>query len=148
MRTLLCYGLMALTLAIFVAASRADEETCASCERTVEISGRFTHFNVRDDINIQGAPAGGEAAFHHEVWGANFSISAAHLPAGKYTVVIGEAEGYFSNTGQRVFTVTSGDTVLATNFDIVAAAGGADKVCYITGQVDHAEDAVGGPLVV
>ncbi len=114
----------------------------------MEISGYFTHFKARGDLAIQGAPPGSESAFREEVWGANFSVSVSHLPAGKYTVVIGEAEAYFSNAGQRVFNITCGDTTLANNFDIVAAAGGAGKVYYLTGQVEHAEDAIHGPLTV
>ena len=93
-------------------------------------------------------PADNQSAFRQEVWGVYFSIAVAHLPAGKYTVVIGEVETYFQNPGQRVFNVACGNTVLATNFDIVATAGAIDKVCYLSGQVDHADDAVGGPLTI
>ena len=53
-----------------------------------------------------------------------------------------------SEPGERVFDVTSGDVSLATNFDIVAAAGGARKVCYITGAVEHEDDSIRGPLTV
>ncbi|HEX4351030.1 MAG TPA: glycoside hydrolase family 3 N-terminal domain-containing protein, partial [Verrucomicrobiae bacterium] len=138
---------LAVLALIFVGVdARADYEACGSCDRSVELSGGFTHFMARDGIVIKGAPAGNESAFHEEVWGANFSVSVSHLPAGKYTVVIGEVEAYFTNPGQRVFSITCGDTALATNFDIIAAAGSADKVCYITGQVDHAEDTINGPL--
>ena len=47
-----------------------------------------------------------------------------------------------------MFDVTSGDVSLATHFDIFAAAGGARKVSYITGPVDHEDDSIKGPLTV
>ena len=52
------------------------------------------------------------------------------------------------NAGQRLFDVVAGDTVLATNFDIFAAVGGANKVCSITGDVEHLDDSIRGPLTV
>ena len=38
--------------------------------------------------------------------------------------------------------------MLAKNFDIFATAGGARKVCSITGLVDHEDDSIHGPLTV
>ena len=72
----------------------------------------------------------------------------AHLPAGKYTIVIGEAETLASAAGERLFDVTSGDVALAMNFDIFATAGGARKACSITGTVEHEDDSIKGPLAV
>jgi beta-glucosidase len=141
-------SLLILTLTLPVLSARADDEACSGCGRLVEVTGTFTHYNAPDDHSVQGAPAGDEASFREEIWGKNFSVTVSQLPAGKYTVLIGEDEMFFSEPGKRVFTVTSGDTVLATNFDIITAAGGASKVCYLTGLVDHAEDAVGGPLTI
>ena len=88
------------------------------------------------------------AAFHEEIYGENFTVTIAHLPAGKYTVSIGEAETWAGAPGERIFSVTSGDTTLAKDFDIIAAAGGARKVCYITGVVEHEDDSIKGPLTV
>ena len=58
----------------------------------------------------------------------------AHLPAGKYTVVIGEAENYFSQPGQRVFDVSCGEKALANNFDIIASAGGPEEPASSPGR--------------
>ena len=44
--------------------------------------------------------------------------------------------------------MTAGDAVLAKDFDIFATAGGARKVCYITGVVEHEDDSLKGPLTV
>jgi beta-glucosidase len=70
------------------------------------------------------------------------------LPRGKYTIIIGETETYFKSPGRRVFDVKCGDTILAKDYDIFAAAGGADRVSTITGQVEHEADSAHGPLVI
>ena len=150
MRAQTCFfsGLLLLTSTLFPAALRADEEVCAACERQVRVTGDFAHFTAPDNLVIQNASAGGESAFRTEIWGTNFAITVSHLPAGKYTVTIGEAEDYFTQPGERVFDVSCGDTALAANFDIIAAAGGPAKVCFISGMVEHLDDSLHGPLVL
>jgi len=128
-------------------AAFAADEICASCGQQVSISGDFAHRKDNASVTIEGA-ADNAAAFREEINGKNFTVSIAHLPAGKYTVVIGEAETLASAPGERLFDVTSGNVTLATNFDIVAAGGGARKVCYITGVVEHDDDSIKGPLTV
>ena len=123
------------------------DEICASCGQQVSVSGDFAHRKDDASVTIEGA-ANNAAAFREEINGTNFTVSIAHLPAGKYTIIIGEAETLVSAPGERLFDVTSGDVALATNFDIVAAAGGARKVCYITGAVEHEDDSINGPLTV
>ena len=44
--------------------------------------------------------------------------------------------------------MTSGSNVLATNFDIIAAADGPRKVATITGSVEHEDDTIKGPLAI
>jgi beta-glucosidase len=128
-------------------AAFAADEICASCGQQVSIGGDFAHRKDNASVTIEGA-ADNAAAFHEEVNGTNFTVSIAHLPAGKYTVVIGEAETLASAPGERLFDVTSGDVSLAKNFDIIATAGGARKVGYITGVVEHEDDTIKGPLTV
>jgi beta-glucosidase len=127
-------------------ASAADER-CAKCGQEVSVSGEFAHSKYDESLTIEGA-GNDAAAFHEEIYGYNFTVTIAHLPAGKYTLFIGEAETWSSAPGQRVFNVTSGNTTLAKDFDIIAAAGGARKVCYITGVVEHEDDSLKGPLTV
>jgi beta-glucosidase len=139
------------TLAVFFALffvfnASANEEVCDACGQLVQVTGQFAHYKAPPDTAIAGAPPGAEAAFREEIFGTNFTVAVSGLPAGKYTVVIGEVENYFSKPGDRVFDVTCGDTALATNFDIVAAAGGAGRVCFVTGKAEHQDDAVDGPL--
>jgi beta-glucosidase len=128
-------------------AAFAAEESCAKCGQAVSVSGEFAHSKYDASLAIEGAD-NNVAAFHEEIYGEHFTVTIAHLPAGKYTISIGEAETWSSASGQRIFSVTSGDTTLAKDFDIVAAAGGARKVCHITGVVEHEDDSLKGPLIV
>ena len=125
----------------------ATDETCAKCGQAVSVSGEFAHSKYDDSMAIEGA-SNNAAAFHEEIYGEHFTVTIAHLPAGQYTIAIGEAETWSSGPGQRVFSVTAGDTTLAKDFDIIAAAGGPRKVCYITGVVEHEDDSLKGPLAV
>jgi beta-glucosidase len=141
-------SLLAVASQLFsVSVTSAAEEICDSCSHKVSLSGDFTHRKDDASVAIQGA-ADSAAAFREEITGTNFTISISHLPAGRYTIVIGEVETLLSEPGERLFDVTSGDVMLATDFDIVATAGGARKVCYITGAVDHDDDSLRGPLKV
>ena len=125
----------------------ADEEHCIPCEVQVNVDGEFAHRKDDASVAIEGA-ASNAAAYREEVNGTNFTVSIAHLPAGKYTITIGEAETLLSAPGERLFDVSCGDVALAKNFDIIAAAGAAKKVCTIAGQVEHEDDSIRGPLTV
>jgi hypothetical protein len=58
----------------------------------------------------------------------NFSYTFPNLKAGaQYTVRLHEAEIYWSSSGQRTFNVAINGQQVLSNFDIYAAAGGADK---------------------
>jgi len=128
-------------------AASAAEESCAACAVQVSVSGDFAHRKDNAAVTIDGA-ADNAAAFREEINGKNFSVSIAHLPAGKYTVSIGEVETLAGSAGQRVFDVTAGDVTLAKNFDIFATAGSARKVTTITGTVDHEDDTIKGALML
>ena len=125
----------------------AAEEICVSCSHQVSLDGDFTHRKDDASIIIQGA-SDNAAAFREEITGTNFTIGISHLPAGRYTIIIGEVETLLNEPGDRLFDVISGDVMLATNFDIVATAGGVRKICYITGTIDHVDDSLRGPLKV
>ena len=134
-------------LALSTSAVFAADEICTSCGLPVSVNGSFTHHKDRPSVAIEGAP-GNAAAFREDVNGTNFTISIAHLPAGRYTLTIGAAETITGGPGERMFDVTAGDKVLAKDFDIFAAAGGARKVATITGTVEHEDDSLRGPLSV
>jgi beta-glucosidase len=123
-----------------------DDEVCVACDKKVLISGEFSHRRAWGVTTIEGATWRGEEAFREEIYGTNFTLSVSGLPAGIYGVVIGLVEVDFTNAGQRVFDITCGDQVLASNLDIFAIAGSAGKVLLLTNQVDHADDALHGPL--
>ena len=139
---LLLAGLLASASVAF-----AEDEICASCGQQVSVSGSFTH--RKDDASVVIEGAGSDAAvFREEVNGSNFTVTITHLPAGKYTITISAAETVAGGAGERLFDVTTGDKVLAKDFDIFATAGGARKVAAITGSVEHEDDSLKGPLTV
>ncbi len=147
-RQLKVFGLATIAIMALTLVAGANEEGCAACDLPLEITGEFAHYKTSDNVAVQGMSGDDAAAFREEVFGRDFSIVVPHLPAGKYTVRIGEAEVYFNSPGQRVFSLAIGNQIIAKNFDIVAVAGGARKATYISGEVDHQDDSLGGPLTV
>ena len=128
--------------------SPAADETCAVCDRKIIVTGEFSHTRAPEGLVIQDAARRADEAFREEISGTNFAVSVQNLPAGTYTLVIGLAETDITNAGRRVFDITCGDKIIASNLDIFAAAGGADKVLYLTNEIDFPGDAQGGPLTV
>ena len=120
--TLVFVGLLA-SVGLGTPAVFAAQETCASCGQEVSLSGDCAHRKDDASITIQGA-ANNAPAFREDVNGKNFAVTIAHLPAGKCTIIVGGVETLVQVPGERLFEVTSGGAALATNSDIVAAAGG------------------------
>ena len=145
LRVFSAVAFMNLWLCVFPAF--AADEICAACGQQGSVSGDFAHRKDDASVTIAGATSNA-AAFREEINGKSFTVTIAHLPAGRYTIVIGEVETLAGGPGERLFDVTSGDVALATNFDIVATAGGARKVCYLTGMVEHEDDSIKGALAV
>jgi beta-glucosidase len=134
-------------LLLSASATFAADEICASCGQQVSVGGSFSHRKENPSVAVEGA-GNNAAAYREDVNGTNFTVTIAHLPAGKYTITIGAAETSAGAAGERVFDVTSGDTSLAKNFDIFATAGGARKVATISGTVEHSDDSLRGPLKI
>jgi Beta-glucosidase-related glycosidases len=128
-----------------VLSGSAAEEVCSSCSHRVTVSGSFSHHRDRTNVVIQGA-GDNAAAFREDINGTNFTVIISHLPAGRYTIVISAAETVARAAGERVFDVTSGDQVIAKDFDIFAAAGAARTVAAVTGTVEKEDDSLRGPL--
>lgn len=127
--------------------ARAVEEICTACNQQVSVTGEFTHRKDPAGISITGA-GDDAAAYREEITGKAFNVSIAHLPAGKYTVSIGEVETVVPAPGERAFDVTAGEVVLAKNYDILGITGGAGHVGFISGVVEHEDDSLKGPLTV
>jgi beta-glucosidase len=136
------------TVCLSTAVAFADEETCVACDRKVLVSGQFEHGRGHESLAITGAPKRSEEAFREEIYGTNFTLSVPHLPAGKYTVLIGLAEVDYTRAGQRVFNITCGNQTLARDLDVFTAAGGAGRVLVLTNRIDFAGDASRGPLTL
>jgi beta-glucosidase len=125
----------------------AAEETCGACDRSLWVTGQFNHATSEHSV-IQGAAHRSDQAFLEDIYGTNFTVTISNLAAGRYTVTIGEAETYFDRAGQRVFDIRCGNTPIAANVDIFAAAGGANRALYLSADVDHPGDGAAGPLAV
>jgi beta-glucosidase len=80
------------------------------------------------------------------MFGTNFSISVPEVESGQYMAVFGFIETEFTAPGQRVFDIKTGDTIIASNVDIFAAAGGAGKPYFLRIPVQHRADVEGGPI--
>ena len=148
MHRLILWALAILTGWLSPCVAFGGEEVCVACDKNVRISGEFNHRRARGVTTIEGATWRGEEAFREEIYGTNFALSVSGLPAGQYTVLLGFVEVDFTNAGQRVFDITCGRQMLASNLDIFATAGGAGKVLLLTNQVDHADEALSGPLTL
>jgi beta-glucosidase len=128
-------------------AAFAADEVCASCSAQVSVSGDFAHRKANPSVAIEGAGADA-APFREDINGKEFTVTIARLPAGKYTIAIGEVEITASSAGERVFDLTAGDVALAKDFDIFATAGAARKVCHINGTIEHEDDSLKGPVKI
>jgi beta-glucosidase len=140
-------AVVCMNLWLGVSPAFAADEICAACGQQVSVNGDFMHRKDDASVTIEGA-ANNAAAFREEINGRNFTVTIAGLPAGKYTISIGEVETLASAAGERLFDVTAGDVVLAKNLDIFARAGGARKATHVTGVTEHEDDSIKGPLTV
>jgi beta-glucosidase len=125
----------------------ANEITCATCDLHGSLSGDYAHHKDSNNLRIEGAGVNLDA-YREDIEGTNFTVSIAHLPAGKYKIDIGEIETIYASSGDRVFAVSAGQTTLASNYDILATAGSVNKVTKIEGTVDHEDDSIGGALTL
>jgi len=130
---------------ISASAAFAADETCTSCGGRVAVSGDFTHRKEAPSLIVNGSGTSA-AAFREDVDGTVFEVAVSNLPAGRYTVEIAGAETTATSAGERVFDVMADGQVLAKDFDLFAAAGGARAVATIRGTIDKADDAIRGPL--
>ncbi len=124
---------------LLVPSAIAAEESCASCEKKVTFSGDFVHRRAPAQVVIEGAPTGTDDYYREGIFGADFNATISGLPEGRYTITIGVVDAGMdnTNTGQRVFDISAGDRSLVKGLDIVAAAGGANKVHFVSGTVQH-----------
>jgi beta-glucosidase len=138
--TLACFGFSACGL------TRADE-VYTSNNYQVIIAGDINHSKLQD-VAINGAPTGSENMFRREIFGSQFTLSVPDLASGQYQIILGFVENYSDQPGGRIFDITSGNQIIARNFDIFAAAGGQGKVFYLTNGIDFERGATNQPLAL
>ncbi len=148
MRHIIFNPALAFFLLFPIVRAFGDAEVCIPCDAQVFVSGQFQHHQFSEFTTIKGLGWHGGQAFQEEIYGTNFTLSVSGLPAGRYVVVIGLAELDFTNAGQRVFDITCGNQIVASNLDIVAEAHGAAKVYYVSNVVEYAGGSISGPLSV
>ncbi len=141
-RIILC-ALVILTSCFSTFTAWSGEEACVACNRSVWVSGQFTHGWVHGIVTIEGAPPGMAEAFREAISGPHFTVTVSNLPPGKYLARLGMVETVYTNAGQRVFGITCGQQTLASNLDLLVAAGGTGKAYFVTGQVDQTGDPIG-----
>jgi len=138
---------LALVAGVLLSGSavRAADEACTTCGGRVTVTGDFTHRKDPPWPRVEGAGENANA-YYEDVNGPRFTVTVSNLPAGRYEIVIGAAETKAEAAGQRVFSVSAGDMVLAQDFDLFATAGGGRKVATIRGTFEKPDDALRGPL--
>ncbi len=97
-----------------------------------DVSGGGT-YTASAAVSTQGvvSPAP-QAVYQSERYG-NFTYTLPNLtPGASYTLRLHFAEVYWTSAGQRVFNVSVNGTSVLSNFDIVAAASGANKAIIET----------------
>ncbi len=139
------FSLLAMLLGAAPFESRSADESCISCSAQVTVNGDFEHRKDPPWPRIQGAD-GPIDAFLENIQGTQFTVTVAGLPAGEYSVDIRAIETVAKTAGENVYDVAAGELVLAADFDLFAAAGGARIVGAITGMVAKPDDALRGPL--
>jgi len=145
LKTGLSIGLTVLLLGGLSAVAFEEHSTgCHDCLTTVVAAGDFEHYRVADTFPI--ATTNRPERFREELFGSQFTLSVPQLDAGTYTIEFQFAELFFKDAGRRVFDITRGEETLAADADIVKAAGGPGKVYTLTCAVQHAGDALRGPL--
>jgi hypothetical protein len=93
-------------------------------------------------INTSGVTNAAPQAVYQTNRYGNFSYTVPGLTAGaSYTVRLHFAETYWTAAGQRTFNVSINGKQVLTNFDIVGAAGAADKA--VAEQFTAAADSTG-----
>ena len=138
---------LALAVVLFSAfCVHAEEVAPPCCGPSFQVTGDFKHY--KNPLPATQTPGLDPQIFGEEIFGDNFAASVNGLPPGNYKVDIHLAEIFHHEEGDRLMSVSVGTKVLADNLDIFKAAGGFAKSYTVTGTVEHAADAVGGPLTI
>ncbi|HLX95904.1 MAG TPA: hypothetical protein VKU37_09175, partial [Verrucomicrobiae bacterium] len=143
MHRIIVSALVIFTGCFSASTARSGEEACVACDRSVWVGGQFSHSWVHGIVTIEGAPPGMAEAFREAISGPHFTVTVSNLPPGRYVARLGMVETVYTNAGLRRIDITCGPQTLASNLDLLVAAGGAGKVCFVTGQVDQASDTIG-----
>ena len=126
-------------LSVSFAFAAQENCNCSTVDHQVSISGEFAASQGRRIGGDPGCRPQYERRFARKSTARLSPSPSANLPAGKYTVVIGETETLLDQAGRRLFDVTSGILRWHKNFDIIATAGSAQGLLHHR-PVEHDDD--------
>ena len=124
---------------------RADELVSTGCSEcpSVVITGDELHHALS---NRPGLETSDPELFLDQVYGRDFTVKIPGLEAGTYNVDFEFAEVYMKNVGERVFSISQGDRIVAKDLDLFKESGGTAKVVKVSTVVNHPGDMISGPL--
>jgi beta-glucosidase len=122
----------------------ADEEGSGGCGKLFVVQGEVKHLSPRSPA-VKGATH--PEMYTQEIYGKEFSAYVEGLPEGKYTVEVYLAETYHTAAGNRIFSISSGNDVLAKDLDLFSLAGPSTEY-VVRGTVYHQADSINGPLTL
>lgn len=138
-------GRIVLLLAVCVSQMVcADEIGQSTCGKPILVQGEIKHVK-RPAPEV--ADTDQPEMYMEEVCGENFIALVEGLPEGTYIVEIYLAEGAHRDAGQRVFSIFSGQKVLAKDLDLFAEAGFM-REHIVRAEVTHQNDNINGPLSI
>ncbi|MBP7792882.1 MAG: rhamnogalacturonan lyase [Candidatus Goldbacteria bacterium] len=82
-------------------------------------------YNTSNEVTNALPSAADQTLYQNERHGSSFTYT-FNVPAGTYQVTLKFAETFWTEAGARIFNVSINGTQVLTNFDIYAAAGGAN----------------------
>jgi beta-glucosidase len=133
-------------LILCIASAFAQDRAPSCCGRQFTVKGGVSYLKIAQPVSTTGNVP--REAFAGSVSGKSFTCAVPGLEAGKYIVEIGFAETEYNSDGRRVFDIRCGNIVLEKDLDIHKAAGGFARMHRVAHEVEHAGDALRGPLAI
>ena len=134
-------------LEFYVTDASAADEICASCGQQVSVSGDFAHRKDRATVTIEGGHATMPRHFVKKST-ARISPSPSRICPRANTPSPSAKRKPGGRSRRKGVRRDFGRHCAGEGFRHRAAAGGARKVCYITGTVEHEDDSIKGPLKI
>ena len=136
--------LLAILFACIV--TRAGETAPSCCGHQFVLTGDIKHSKALAGTTVSGGDR--PEIYAEEISGKSFTATVPNLDPGTYRVDIDFAELSAKRAGERVMDISSGETVLAKDFDLFQASGGFAHAYRFTAKVEHLGDTQRGSLAI